>query len=326
LLVQATAAARRPFLSTDLAFLPGSAPVLATPAAFALPNLAGQQDRTFTLDATNGGLFQANLRLSSAVQGWVQRPLDLELVQLLLQAGVDQPSMGAPATNRGTATLAAGPFERVQGTLTLRIQPEGLLLATQAFDVSSTAVQLEQAFNASGLAFGPHTVEARATFTAWLEGQPRSGDTRASAPFTVLRPQVDLEKRFAASSVAGSPLAITSIFRNVGTHPATGLVVRETVPLGYAYWVRDGPVPVPTDPLGRPAPTRFEVREDGGLDVVWELGTLAPGAARAVSYRVLPLLPGEASLPSSWDYAGSFPEGSMAFHGQAAPPHATRLP
>ncbi len=315
-------ASRRPLMGADLRFAADINMVrVDSTNPVPLANATGTQAGTFTLAALAGGVTPASLTLNAGPAGVIRSALPLRVAQVALTANVALPTMGSPENNAATATLTPGPFDRVEGTLTLRLGT-GEILATETFDVATgNAHSTSAPFSGASLPRGTNTVEAIATFTAHLGTDARPGTARATATFAVERPQVDLDKRFPATGAPGTPVLITAVYKNVGGMSAKNVEVRETVPPGYTYYVRDGPIPVPLDPLGKPMPDAIELREDGGLDLVYRFGTFAPSQQKFAQYRLMPIAPGAHALGSAWTYTGDFATTSVDYSANAAPAH-----
>ncbi|HWG92253.1 MAG TPA: M14 family zinc carboxypeptidase, partial [Candidatus Thermoplasmatota archaeon] len=319
-----SAPSARPFQGASLRFEAGSAPVTVT-SANPQP-VSGPGTYGTTMLPNRGGTYGSTLHLEAGPAGKVSREVTLELVQLGLEAAVDQATLGPTDTGTFAVTVNPGPFEAITGTLTVRVQPEGTVMGSASVSLlQGETHSLVGSFSPEGLARGPHLLEATLVYTAHLEGGMAPGLAKATDAFTIIRPEVTLTKSFLPVSKAGEPLKVTSTYRSTGDVPAEGLVVRERVPAGYTYHVRDGPVPVPTDPLGRPSVPEVVTREDGSVDLVWRFGDLAPGQTRFVQYRLLPLVPGTAALSSAWQYTTSCCAHPATYSEAAHPAHVTRL-
>ena len=322
-----TAPLRRPFLGASVAFdaEPSVADVLSTNPV-ALADSAGTQSGAFRLLPLRGGSFDAAIKLDAGPAGVITRPVALDLVQVGMTLTLDADEMESPDANVARVAMDAGPFAHVAGSVAVTLGESVLGVAPFTATPGEPAT-LVMAFDGAGLPGGTHEVIARATFNATdADGVVRAGQLQSAATLLVKRPQVALDKRFAPEGAVGSPVLVTSVFRNVGTMTATGVVVQETVPPGYAYYARDGPLPLPPDPLGRPAPSSVSVRPDGGLDLTWTFGNLAPGAVKFAQYRLMPLMPGVHALPSGWTYSGAFASGAVQYDEGAMPTHTVTMP
>lgn len=317
-----TAPARRPILGGTVAFASASdaATVLGDNPVL-VPQTGGAHSGTFSLLPTRGGAFDATVTLDAGPGGSITRAVSLDLVQVAADLALADDVMEAPDTNVATVTIDAGPFSHVAGNVALTIA--GVARGTLPFTATPGApAVLTVSFDARDIPGGTHDAVALATFNATGEGGVvKPGQIIARASLTVLRPQLDLDKRFVPESAVGEALLVTSVFRNTGTMTASGVVAREHVPPGYVFWTRDGPVPVPTDPLGRPVPTSIEPTPDGGIDLVFDLGNVQPGKTAFAQYRILPLVPGEHALPSAYAYDGAFASETIRFEESVAPMH-----
>lgn len=326
--VVVTGAPRRPFQGASLAFGAGDAVSVLGPNPRPLADASGAQNVTMSLLPLRGGDFTGTLTLRAGPAGNLSRAIALQLVQVGLTLALDTDTMGSPDANVAHVTLDAGPFVSAVGNVTIVAQPQGIALGMANLSATQgSPASADIPFTAHALRAGSNAIQAVASFIATdAGGEERPGQLIASAPLTVLRPQIELEKRFAPTTIAGQGLPITAIYRNTGSSLAEDLVVRETIPIGYAYHTRDGPVPIPPDPLGRPQPTAIEPQPDGTLVIVWSFGDVAPGQFKVAQYRLLAIAPGPHTLPSAWSYAGEFASGRVEYAGAAAPGHTVRAP
>ena len=323
-----TAPPRRPLLDAAVRFDAASAAadvLSANPVA--LGDASGTQSGMFRLLPLRGGTFDATVTLDAGPGGLVTRPLTLDLVQVGMTLALDAAEMESPDANVARVTVDAGPFAHVAGNVVVTLG-DAVLGAAPFTATPGAPATLAIAFDGAALPGGEHEIVARAVFNATdADDVVRAGQLQSAASLLVKRPQVSVDKRFAPAAAVGSPVLITSVFRNVGTMTATGVVVHETVPPGYLYYTRDGPFPLPPDPLGRPAPTSVAVRADGGgLDLTWNFGSMAPGAVKFAQYRMMPVMPGTHALPSAWTYTGAFASGAVQYDESAMPTHTTTIP
>lgn len=281
---------------------------------------------TLTLQGNRAAEGPLDVRLSSPVQGNQTARIDLEIVQVGLELDAEPSTITTPETSRLTATVDAGPFDEVVGDVTFTTE-DGTEIGQGSFAVEpGQPATLETNLSGHGLDQGDHDIQAKATFTAWLDGTPEPGEALAETTVHVSRPQVEVTKLAPDQTPAGDPVRVRLVVENTGDRTAQQPVLVEGLPAGYLYWFRDGPLPIPQDPLGDPQPAAIEPRMDGGTDVSFELEAIEPGSQTLVEYRAMPLVPGEVSLPSQWNYTGSFDAGDASYEGNLTVPHEATAP
>lgn len=314
-------ATRRPLLDAALHLDPYGAPIhilSANPAP--LDDVGGTQTRTFALLAERTGDHDVSIVLDAGPAGTRTVPLMLHLTQIGFDLDLHRTVMGSPHHNAAHVTVSTGPFDRIAGTVSVTLEPAGIMLGNASFDTMDTET-VDVAFTGRDLPAGTHRVVARTQFTASLDAVEQPGLSRTDATLVVQRPQVVSDKRFPVASPAGEPFDVVSVYHNTGNLPAIDVTIKEHVPAGYV-WLPDDPVPVPVDPTGL-VPDRITRNADGTTGLTWDLGDLAPGGARVLRYRLLPTLPGEAVLGSSWAYMGDFGDVYDRYDGRVGPKHTT---
>ncbi len=311
---------RRPFVDANVQFMAHEAPIYVdsvNPVPLS-PN-GNVHAGSFDLFAWDSGSYNPRLVFDAGPSGILERVLDAELIQVGVELELERETMGTPHSNEVTATIAAGPFQVAAGDVEFRLLPGGEVIDAQPFVAwPGEPALVETAFTGHGLSDGAHRVVATAEFTALHEGQQVTGTARLDQDFIVERAQVEATKSFPAESPVLEPFVVTTLLENTGSRQALDVQLNETIPLGYTIMPHEAPG---LEPLGSPPPDFVSPRLDGGVDLVWDLGDLAPGQWLDVEYTLMPLLPGETMLHSSWAYEGEYDVGTVAYAGQLEPVH-----
>ena len=113
-----------------------------------------------------------------------------------------------------------------------------------------------------------------------MPGQGRPGPMQLEG---VQTPQLSVEKRGPREVQVGKPIRYEIIVRNVGSAIAHEVTLRDAVPFGTAL--------VATTPPASPVSTASGAAAEGEL--LWPLGTLAPGGQARVVMEVMPQVEGE---------------------------------
>lgn len=306
---------RRPFVDANAKFMSDGSPIYVD-STNPVPLTPGGNvhEGSFDLFAWDSGSYAPRLVFDAGPAGIFEWVLDAELTQVGVDLDLERDTMGTPHGNEITATIHAGPFEVAAGDVEFMLVPGGEVVDTQPFVAwPGEPVTVESGFTGYGLADGPHRVIATADFTALHEGEQRGGAARLDQEFLVERAQVEATKAFHGEGPAFEPFVVRTDLENTGSREALEVRLTETVPPGYAY--------VPgTDSVASP-PNSVIPRPDGSTDLVWHLGDLAPAQGIAVEYTLLPLLPGESVLESSWAYKGEYDVRTVAYAGEVEPAH-----
>lgn len=316
--VSADASLKRPFVDASVRFMAGDAPVeVLSENPVKLADGSGLQDASFTLQAERGGTFTAELLFDAGPAGSFTREILLETQQVEFHLDLEAEAMESPQENTANLEIGPGPFDQIAGDVEFKLEPSGRVLGAQTFSVGSgETVDLDVSFDALDLEAGTHRVVATADFTVTEGGEDQEGELVVKKSFSVHRPQLEVERLHPSSAQVGETVQVISIYRNTGNVDAVDVIVHKQIPQGFSYWVRDGPLPLPQDPLGSPEPDSIELNLDGTMNVTWSLGTVPADGQKSIRYGLLPYVPGEGTLVSDWSYGGDFSEGSALFTGQ----------
>jgi len=213
-------------------------------------------------------------------------------------AAVDPPALpGPPLPSATAADLAPPPPASFRPAVTAPVPPSPVPPAPSAAGVPTPSISTVAA-NPFAVAppMGPPTPRAGVAMfdprgplpsgpavgpaPPAVAGQGRPGAAQLEGLQT---PQLAVEKRGPREIQVGKPARYEILVRNVGTAIAQDVTLRDAVPYGTTL--------ITTTPPASPAGAAAAANDP--TDLLWPLGTLAPGAEARVSMEVMPQIEGE---------------------------------
>lgn len=284
---------KRPFLSgSATATLPT---FLSATSANPIPlgPVNGTRALSWTLAPSSGGEGQVGLRLNAGIAGNLTAsvPVVIHAPGITLTLDKAQAQSGETVT----ATMRArGDVLPLLGTATLA-WPGGTLDVRNVSVTSSEGEVWSVSWNVADALSGPQPVTASLAYAG--------GTVSATASVTIDRPDIRITRLVDTSVAPGEAFTMSVVAKNVGNQAAKAITLQELVPPGYALVPREVGVPIPADPLAKPAPSDIALGDDGGLVLTWEVANLNAGAQYAYTFRLVPLAPGTHALRTLGEYA-----------------------
>ena len=310
---------KRPFLYANASVAaPGFIDVVS-PNPVALGALNGTASPMWTLAPRSGGegalAFRVNAGPAGNVTGITPVRITAPGVSLALSKSVAGSGEVVTATARASSDVA------LTGTATITYEGNVVAVRNVTLDGLSD-VTWSVPLDTGSAPGGVRTVRVQMSYTTI---DSVTGTVQSSATLTIERPEIVVTRTSLSSARVGEPFTMIVTARNVGAMMARDVRITEVVPDGYVLAPRDAGIPVPPDPIARPAPKRVNVTADGSVALEWEMLGLAPGSAFSYQLRLLPVLPGEHALEARTDYRAQYTGRSYAYSEAHLKPQTATL-
>ena len=291
---EVTTPLKRPFLSGAAS---AQLPAFLSPTSpdpIPIGALNGTRALSWTLTPSSGGEGVVGLRVDAGVAGNMSASVPVRITAPAITLALDKAR--AQSGETVTATMRAWSDVPIAGTATLA-WPGGTLDARNVSFAGGDEASWIVSWDVADAPSGPQAVTATLAY----------GDGVVSSTATIIldRPDVRLTRLVDTSVAPGEAFTMSVVAKNVGNQAAKGITLQERLPPGYALAPREVGVPVPADPLARPAPASTAVGPDGGLVLTWTVANLNPGAQHAYQLRLVPLIPGEHTLRAGGAYTSA---------------------
>lgn len=306
---------KRPFVDASATATAPTFLDITTANPIALGALNGTAALAWTLAPRSGGEGVIGLRVAAGIAGNLTASVPVTITAPAIHLALDRARAGSGET--ATATVRATSDAPLEGTATLEWR--GVALDTRAVALDGTnELTWTVDVPVADAPAGGQPVTARMTYG--------DGEVSATQTLGIDRPQLALTRLAPASASVGTPFHMTLVAKNVGNMAARNVTLTETLPLGYALAPRDVGVPLPVDPLARPAPKEIAVDEEGRVTLTWQLVGLAAGSTFAYQLRLVPAVAGEHALSTAVAYGAVYAGGrGYGYAETSASPQAVGL-